>query len=677
MFSRAGLNLAVWGIIILAFLPGDGVFAVPVPLAPPQDGVPISPLWQARQSRLVEAETKARLHSLHLQAEADKTPNMALYDVIHYDIALEIHPTIRRLYGTVTVTAQVVGPSLTEVDLDLSSAMTVSAATAGGTPASFSHPYQVVTVELDRTYAFGETFVVSVTYSGVPVGSAFTWSSHGGSDWIWTLSEPYGARQWWACKDVNSDKADSVDIRVTVPDNGLVVAANGLLVSEIDNGDTRTFHWHEQYPIATYLVSLAVHAYAVFSNWYHPAAGDSMEVVYYVLPSQLANAQLGYPVTIDMLHVFATGFGEYPFLAEKYGHAQIDWGGGMEHQTLTSLNYSAYSPWLIAHELAHQWWGDLVTCATFHHIWLNEGFATWAEAYWREVTEGETAYHEEMDNAAYWGPGTIYVEDPDDGGAIFDYWTSYAKASWVVHMLRHVLGDEDFFAALAEYREVHAYGSATTEQFRDVCESVTGLDLDAFFLQWIYGEYYPQYQYAWYALPAGDTNQVNLRIAQVQTNTGLFRMPIDVTITTDSAVVDFVVQHSEAEQFYEFTVDGQVQSVQLDPEDWILATFQQLSVDVPSSEFTAARLLPNQPNPFNPQTTIGFVLPRAEPVLLTIHDAAGKVIRTLVFEHREAGEHQAVWNGRDAAGQSVASGVYFYRLAVPAGHTTRKMTLLK
>jgi aminopeptidase N len=658
---------------LLATIPAR---ATPVPLAPPQDASPVAPALRARQHRFAEAETKSRHHLLFKRAEAAKTPSMDLYDVIHYDLDLVLEPDLRLLSGTVTMTGRVTGTSLDTVDLDLALNMSVSAATAAGVATSFTHILHVLRVDLDRTYNQDEVFVVSVTYAGDPSSEAFTWSSFAGADWIWTLSEPYGARKWWPCKDVNSDKADSVDIRVTVPDNGLIVASNGLLVAELDNGDTRTFHWHESYPIATYLVSLAIHTYEVFSDWYHPATGDSMEVVYYVVPSQLANAQLGYPVTVDMLHAFAAGFGEYPFLAEKYGHAQFNWGGGMEHQTLTSLKYTSYSPWLLAHELAHQWWGDLVTCATFHHIWLNEGFATWSEAYWREQSEGVAAYHEEMDNAAYWGSGTIIVEDPEAGG-IFNYWTSYAKASWVVHMLRHVLGDEDFFAALATYRQVYAYDSATTEQFRDVCEAVSGQDLDAFFQQWIYGEYFPQYAYAWYAQPAGPASEVNLLVEQQQTDTGLFTMPIDVVITTDSQVHTFVIQNSQAQQTYTLSVAGEVQSVQLDPDGWILATFEERVVDVPAGEVAAVRLLPNHPNPFNPATTLRFLLPRAAPVRLTLHDLAGRVIRTLAADRFEAGEHHVVWDGRDSGGELVASGIYFYRLEFPEGALTRKLTLLK
>ena len=223
------------------------------------------------------------------------------------------------------------------MDLNLATDMSVTATTAGGFPVSFSRSGDVLTVNLDRTYTTGETVVVTVTYTGNPAGGSFGWSSHSGQDMIWTLSEPYGARDWWPCKDLNSDKADSVDIMVTVPDN-LIVASNGLLVSDVDNGATRTVHWKSNYPIATYLVSLAIHPYTQYSDWYTPLiGGDPMEVQFFIYPDHVGVVETNYALTVPMIGVFAQAYGEYPFVDEKYGHAEFTWGGGMEHQTITSM----------------------------------------------------------------------------------------------------------------------------------------------------------------------------------------------------------------------------------------------------------------------------------------------------------------------------------------------------
>jgi hypothetical protein len=534
--------------------------------------------------RAEEAATKAARAQALERADLARTANQDLFDVHHYDLDLVLDPGTQTLSGTVTTTAEVVGGPVSTMDFNLTNDMAVSAVTSAGTPVGFTHPARIVTVTLDRSYATGETVVVAITYSGNPVGDSFGWGPHNGQPMIWTLSEPYGAREWWPGKDHNWDKADSVDVRVTVPDN-LIVASNGSLVSDVDHGTTRTFHWHCGHPIAPYLISLAIHPYSTYSDWYTPqGGGDPMEVAFYVFPENLAAVQPTYALTVPMIDAFAQAWGEYPFVDEKYGHAEFLWGGGMEHQTLTSLG--GWSEDLISHELAHQWWGDMVTCDSFHHIWLNEGFATWGEAYWREATEGIGRYREYMDFAAYYGPGTIYVENPNDFNEIFDSNLSYNKGSWVVHMLRHVVGDVDFFAGLAQYRAQLGYGTATTEQFRDIMEAVSGIDLDAFFQQWIYGEYFPVYRATWAPAPGG----LELTVEQIQTNTGLFTMPLDVRVVTTAGTFDFVVQNSAALETYPIAVAGEVQDVLVDPDRWIL---RQVETIVTNPTFDQGILLVN------------------------------------------------------------------------------------
>ncbi len=517
------------------------------------------------QHREEEAATKERLAKARLNSPAVATVNQTQYDVTHYDLDLTLTPATSTLAGTVAATVTVTGAAITVVDLDLRSNMVVTTARVNGAPTTFTRSGQLVIVNLDRAYAAGEVVTVSVTYSGNPAGEYFGWDSYAGLPMIWSLSEPFGARYWWPCKDVNDDKADALDIRVTVPDN-LVVASQGLLVSEVDNGATRTFHWRTDYPTATYLVSIACYPYTRFSHPYTPlAGGEPMDVQYFVYPDHYDAVQATYALTVPMIATFAAGFGEYPFVNEKYGHAEFVWGGGMEHQTCTSLG--GWSEDLISHELAHSWWGDMITCADFRHIWLNEGFATWSEAYWKEQTAGFSVYQQYMDAAAYFGAGTIIVEDPLNDN-IFSSALSYNKGSWVVHMLRGVLGDDDFFAGLAAYRAQYAYGSATTEQLRDVLETVSGRDLDAFFQQWIYGEYFPIYEYQWNAGPGPD--QITLDIDQVQADAGVFTMPIVVRVVTDQGSVDLRVENGQASQSYVLTVPGDVTEVLLDPDHWIL-----------------------------------------------------------------------------------------------------------
>jgi len=518
------------------------------------------------EHRRQEAANKAAVAKAWAATDKAETPNQAMYNVHHYFLDLDLNTASHILSGVVTVTAEVTGASITTLDLDLKSNMTVLATTSGMVGVTFSRASNLLTVNLDRTYTTGETVVVGVQYSGNPAGAAFGWSSYGGQDMIWTLSEPYGARDWWPCKDLNHDKADSVDIEVTVPDH-LVVASNGLLESEITGGGTNTYHWKSLYPIPTYLVSLAIHPYERYTHYYVPlGGGDPMDVQYFVYPGHWATVEPTYDLTVPMIGTFAQAYGEYPFVDEKYGHAEFTWGGGMEHQTITSMG--DYDEDLISHELAHQWWGDMITCEDFHHIWLNEGFATWSEAYWKEQTAGFATYQNYMDAAAFYGPGTIFVEDPNDFGAIFDPNLSYNKGSWIVHMLRGVLGDTDFFAGIDLYRANHIYSTATTEDLQAAMETVSGLDLTDFFQQWIYGEYFPVYAIGWTEGPGA--GEITVTIDQVQDNTGLFTMSIQLRVTTDQGAEDFTVQNSLATEQYVLQITGTPEGMALDPDRWIL-----------------------------------------------------------------------------------------------------------
>nr|MEE4266729.1 M1 family metallopeptidase [Candidatus Krumholzibacteria bacterium] len=460
-YPFAGLCL----LALLALLLPTSSFATPDTDSPDHWGAHLL------EHRFQEAQSKEAKAKQYLMVEAEKTANQELFDVIHYGLDLNLNPSSRILSGTVATTALVTGNSLATMDLNLKSNMNVSAVTAGGASSTFLRSGNLLTVNLDRTYATGETVAVTVTYSGNPSGEAFGWDSHSGQHMIWTLSEPYGAREWWPCKDLNTDKADSLDITVTVPSN-LVVASQGLLQSDTTEGSLRTFHWKTNYPTVPYLVSLAIYPYTRYSDWYTPLDGsDPVEVQFFVYPDHFNSVQSTYALTVPMIGAFAEAYGEYPFVDEKYGHAEFTWGGGMEHQTISSMG--GWSEDLISHELGHQWWGDMVTCADFGHIWLNEGFATWGEAFWAEQAYGFSTYQEYMAIASYFGGGTIFVENPFTEN-IFDGNLSYNKGSWIVHMLRGALGDEDFFAGLQQYRTNHLYGSATTEELQAALEAVSG-----------------------------------------------------------------------------------------------------------------------------------------------------------------------------------------------------------
>lgn len=533
-------------------------------------------ITQEVSDRQLEAQYKAERLTKIMQMESQKTANQDFYDVKHYDLDLTIDVPGKQILGIVTVLAEVVGQSISQMDVNLLSSMTVDGVKIKNASTSYQHRNDLIEITLDKIYQPGELFTVSIDYHGRPEQSgfgAFGFDTHNGQPMIWSLSEPFGARNWWPCKDFPSDKADSADIRVTVPKN-LIVASNGNLISEIEHDNLKTYWWHESYPIVTYLISVAIHPFYVYSDYYHYSATDSMEVRFYVYPDQVNLVRSPYAKVVDMIKIFADIYGEYPFIREKYGHAQFEGGANMEHQTLSSM--VSRNETTIAHELAHQWWGDYITCENFHEIWLNEGFAVYSEALYLERYYGNDAFWQEVESNKYFGDGTIYVYDLSSTSSIFNYNRTYRKASWILHMLRHVVGDENFFKILKEYyNECHLrYGTATTDDFRAVCERVSGINLEKYFHQWRFEEYFPTYSYAWSWKQNGANYDIQLQIEQMQQN-HTFWMPIDVSITTAAGETTIVVWDSLETQTFNLTIASEPLRIELDKYNWILKQVQE------------------------------------------------------------------------------------------------------
>jgi len=620
----------------------------------------------------------ARSAARWLNATNVLTPAQEGVDVTYYRLNLSIHPDTQTIEGSVLVRVTVVDSGLAQLDLDLADNLTVATVTIADTAAMFSHLSDLLSVTLHPQPA-GAVVEAVVDYSGTPDPNgfgSFVFSSRNGNDHIWSLSEPYGARDWWPCKDDPSDKPDSVDIIITVP-TGLVVASNGVLDRTAQGNDgTTTYYWKERYPIATYLVSVAMYPYTVWEDSYLALdTTTTMPLQFFSYPDHMSLLQNNYLRTKDMIHEFALRYGEYPFLNEKYGHAEFGWGGGMEHQTITSMG--GWSLDLIAHELAHQWWGDMVTCADFHHIWLNEGFATYSQAIWWESQDGSTGYHTFMNSRRYYGGGTMFVEEPTSVGAIFTYDLSYAKGAWVVHMLRHVVGDSTFFTILQTYSSdpQFRFGSATTEQFRDLCESVSGMDLHPFFQQWIYESYYPNYTVGYTQI--GDTLHVS--ISQSSTGGTVFTMPIDLEIHGQDTVFTVVVQNNTPAAIYDIPLppDVKVRSLILDPDQWILRMVNYVPMNTADESLPLDwSLKPAYPNPFNARTTIPYSLRGRAEVNFSIYDLTGHEIVTWTTV-KPAGQHLFEWNGKDRVGRVVPGGIYLVRFRAGSFVQTEKVVYLK
>jgi aminopeptidase N len=494
------------------------------------------------------------------------------FDVIHYEFDWDLDSGSSSIRGSAIIHGESTIQGLDRITIDLSNSMTVASVKQNQKSLSFTHQDHLLTIYLSKNYNKGESFAVEIDYSGYPTSGLY-YDFHGSEPIIYSLDEPSDARSWFPCYDHPSDKA-TVDLDITVP-SGMVAASNGMLMGvEQNSNDTVTYSWQVSYPIATYLISVAATNYKTFSHTY-TSGQDEMEVIYYVYPELLDFAKTDFENTVPQIEFYSEAFGEYPFLREKYGMALIPGGTAMEHQTCTSypartINGEQTHDWLIAHELAHQWWGDLVTLAEWPEIWLNEGFATYSDALWWEHLYGFPGLKARMSDfrtillERYSGPHHAIYDPPQ--GYLFSA-IEYEKGAWVLHMLRFVVGEKNFWKILKSYAKTYAYDTVTTDDFKSVCEDFYGEDLDWFFDQWIYEPGYPRYEFSW---GHSGSNSVRVVIKQTQESYPLYTMPIELQVVLPSGIEKRTVWVDGKMNAYDLSFVESPSDVLFDPDQWIL-----------------------------------------------------------------------------------------------------------
>lgn len=360
--------------------------------------------------------------------------------------------------------------------------------------------------------------------------------------------------------------------------NEVIAVSNGLLVNTIDNGDTKTFQWRHRYPIVTYYVMAAVSNFVHFQDMFNGTSGESFPLDYYVFEDDLGISQQGVVDMPEAIQFYSDVFGLYPFRNEKYGMTQLGFYGAIENQTNTITNNMSPSWFDVSvHELAHMWFGDMITCADWHHGWLNEGFATYAEALWAEHENGPNGYFNNMAGNEYWQGGTLYLQNAQDTFNIFQS-IIYSKGAYVLHMLRGVLGDEMFFEGVLDYAQnpEFIYKNASTEDLQNVFETVSGMELEFFFDQWVFDEYFPIYRYN-YAQNSGNSLYMTIYQAQEElyNRRPVFEMPVRLLIHfQDGSDTLVTVWNDQQTQSFGFDFEMQVTGLEFDPEKWILRQAQ-------------------------------------------------------------------------------------------------------
>jgi aminopeptidase N len=473
---------------------------------------PLTPTPEAVPSKMVPTSTHAAATSTQAPQPAPATATVVIpnekpvpgadsvndpyypqmgnggYDALHYTIDLTVDVAKNKIDGSATLDAQAT-EALSSFNLDLHG-LEVSAVTVNDSPATFSRKKDELIITPAAALANGEKFTIVVRYSGRPrpvedastPGDPVGWFDDAG---VYVVSESAGAMNWYPVNNHPLDKA-TYTIRITAPKK-YAVAANGLLKVETENGDQKTYVWEVTHPMASYLASVVIGQYDLKTD-----TGPGGLPLRYYFPIGAGKSITGsFERTSEMISYYSEVFGPYPF--ESYGVVVVpeDLEFAVENQTLSLFGQDMADEITAAHELSHQWFGDSISLKSWKDIWLNEGFATYAEALWVEHTEGKTAgdkYMRDIYDEAR-ANKLAAPEDPSVGNLFDD--SVYYRGGCVLYALRLKLGEDVFFKILREYYARYRDGNASTEDFIAVAESVSGQDLKDFFSDWLYSDKIP------------------------------------------------------------------------------------------------------------------------------------------------------------------------------------------
>lgn len=547
-------------------------------------------------NKIAESEMKSAFKLKNFKSN----PNTANYNVTHQKLEFAVNPAVYFITGSVTTTYTALS-SMSTITFDLYSGLSVNSVTKNGVPLTFvQNSNNELIITLPATQAAGTTGIVKVNYSGQPgtAEEAFTTGTHNSIPELWTLSQPYGARDWWPCKQDLNDKIESLDVFITAP-AAYKSVANGLEVGVVTNGNnTKTTHFQHNYPIPAYLVAIAVTNYTVFTQQ-AGTAPNTFPIVNYLYPESQQESEQHLAVTLPVMNLYEQLFETYPFHEEKYGHAQCGIGGGMEHTTVSFMGN--FGRELIAHELAHQWFGNKITCATWKDIWLNEGFATYLSGLVVENQDGNDAFTAwkagKIQSITSQPGGNIYLTDTqaENSGRIFNIRLTYNKGGMAVHMLRYKMGDEAFYQGLKNYLAdpALAYGYATTPQLQAHLEAAYGSSLTDFFNDWIYNQGYPTYNVN---VSNTTTQEAKIIVSQTQSHSSVsyFEMPITVRLLGENNQVhDVVLDNTFNNQEFTVPVPFYVTGVVFNPFNDVISGNNTTNLTTDNFLLTGVKLYPS------------------------------------------------------------------------------------
>jgi aminopeptidase N len=606
------------------------------------------------------------LSAAALSASAADISKMNRYDVHYYKLDLTIQNNTVYLSGNATIQAKVVQP-ISEIVLQLHENLTIDSIKLNDTSATFSRVADVLNVSTYGILQPNSFFKLTVYYRGTApsggqaaIGNGF--STNTSKKVTWSLSEPFSAYEWWPCKQVLTDKADSCEVWITT-DSLNKAGSNGVLKNKVVLGNGKVkYEWKSRYPIAYYLISVAVCPYDEYITYAHPAGADSILIQDYLFKDATAVEKESLKETAAIIELFSSKFGLYPFAREKYGHTQAVFGGAMEHQTMSTMG--VINSEIVVHELGHQWFGDMVTCSSWNDIWISEGFATYTELVALEELKTPKDVANWVSRAmslAKNASESVYVTDSLNPSRIFDYNSTYQKGAILLRMLRFETNNDSlFFAGLRNYLQANRYNTAGAVDFKWIMEQVLGKSLTDFFNQWYYNPGYP--------ILSGQWNQWNEKLwlqlnQQPSEGSTVFKTPINVTFKYVGGDTTIRIQMDAASKLYLFNLPGkEVYTIRIDEGDYILnemfSMARNLVLNVEKNTTTEFTEVVLYPNPVANALTISG----ARKCRMQVVDVAGKEVAAFEVE-----EEQATYNM-----SSLPAGMYIVRLSRNGAITHRK-----
>ncbi len=611
----------------------------------------------------ISRKNKAHKHSISNQHKRVSGQNIECVF-----LKLELEPNINNGYllGKASYVIKATG-NASVISFDLRNELTIDSIVHQNQKLAFNHRFNVVTFNLPTNLNSGQLDSFIFYYQGKPdmTTRAYSRDVVFSGPIISTLSEPYGSSYWWPCRENLNDKIDSIEIQLTT-DTPYIGVSNGVLKSVQSNANKKRYTWKHTYPIAPYLVAISISRYANYKdNMVLKSTNTPLEIENYVFPQNLNDAKSKTVKTVEIMNLFDSLYGTYPFYKEKYGHTQFTWGGGMEHQTNSFMVNFSYD--LIAHELAHQWFGDKVTCGSWSDLWLNEAFATYSNLlcydFLRPRSEWLTMLKSFKNDVLISNDGSVKSRDTLDVDELFNYRTTYQKGAMVLHQLRWTIGDQAFFNGIKSYLNAPniSYGFAFQKDLKYYFEQSSGMDLTDYFNDWILGEGHPNYKIIW--TQNGKQLVVDVIQSQSHPSVDLFNVPIPIMVKSPIKDTLIVINTNNKAIFtYYIDLPFKVKELVFDPEEWLLAKHEMI---FPKYESVATLLYPNPSDKVFYVSPINFDIEN-----IVIYDVTGKQILTRDYTQKLRVGEIDTFNIH-----YLNSGIYFVNLIGESTNTTQKIII--